>query len=808
MNVLSNYQLKFIRVFTLLLFINTPFIGFGQNILKGEIIDETSAESIAGATIFIKDSYLQTQSDQNGNFIIQGIKNKKITLYVSHISFETDTLVVNLPSEKLNIYLKPHTYLAPSITVSATRAASGSAIAFSNISKTDLEKSNLGQDLPYLIQLSPSVTVTSDAGNGIGYSGLRIRGIDPTRINVTINGIPVNDAESHQVYWVDLPDLASSVDNIQIQRGIGTSTNGSGAFGGSVNIQTLSLNKNPYASLNSSIGSFNTLKNTVGFGTGLLQNNFSFDGKMSMIQTDGFIDRANSDLRSFYFSGGYFGKKTSIKALIFSGKEKTYQAWYGVPEDSLKTNRTFNPAGLYFELNGIANYYDEQTDNYQQDNYQIHFTQVLNSNWNFNVALHGTIGKGYYEEYSVGDPFSKYGMKDVFMATDTISESDFIRQRWLDNNFYGTSVSANYEGRKNKLVIGASANIYNGDHYGNLIWSKDQVILNNSLNYYDDNAQKKEINTFIKLSTKVFKNLEVFADLQLRNINYDFEGRESSGNPLPQSESYSFFNPKIGLSYLMHKEQMLYVFIGIGQKEPVRDDFVNSSLNSRPREEKMTDFEAGYQIKTGKLNLGFNTYFMNYTDQLILNGKINDVGEYTRQNVTKSYRAGLEFELAYRISKNINLQGNLSLSQNKIDEFEEYIDDYDAGLQIQRRYSSVDIAFSPSVIASGILSWNPLKPISLDFTGKYVGEQFLDNTENQNRKLEEYFLNDFRFRYIIHLKHFKEIGININVNNLFDVKYNSNGYTYSYVYGGDLTTFNYFYPQAGRNLMAGINLLF
>lgn len=797
------------NAFTLLLILTIPSNQVSaQNSLKGKILDASNGLPIKGVSIKMADSYLETLSDQNGDFYFPEGKHASVRLIFSHISYEKDTMDVQFPSNGLEIRMRLHTYLSEEITISATRVGDESAIAHSNISKTELEKYNLGQDMPYLLQLSPSMVVTSDAGHGIGYTGMRLRGSDASRINVTVNGIPVNDAESHQVYWVDLPDLASATENIQIQRGVGTSTNGSGAFGGSVNIQTMTLRKNPYASLSSSAGSFNTYKNTLGFGSGLISEHFTIDGNMSMIQSDGYVDRASSNLKSFFISGGYLGKNSSLKAVIFSGKEKTYQAWNGTPEDSLKTSRTFNPAGMHINEQGEIKYYEDQTDNYQQDNYQIHYTQKITYAWDVNLSVHATKGTGYYQEYSSGDAFSKYNLPDLITAIDTIQYSDFIRQRWLDNNFYGLLASTNYQFENSKLTVGASANTYEGDHFGKLLWSKDQAINILPIEYYKDKASKKELNAYAKFSSRVFQKLYVFVDIQLRTLKYDFEGRVTGGNFLPQSVSYSFFNPKLGLSYSLAKNQRVYFSFAVGQKEPVRDDFVNSTELSRPKSEKMEDYEAGYQLKSGKIQVGLNYYFMNYRDQLILNGKINDVGEYTRQNVDKSFRTGLEFELRYIFSPKLIFEGNLSTSQNKINRYEEFVDDYDAGLQIIRSYNSVEIAFSPSVISSGRLTWNPFQALNIDVTGKYVGKQFLDNTGNESRKMDEYFVTDAAFRYVFHLKSLKELGLKFQVNNVFNSLYNSNGYTYSYISGGEFSTFNYYYPQAGTNFMAGINLLF
>jgi iron complex outermembrane receptor protein len=797
--------------FFLSLMIFFSFSNFGlsaQHLLKGEVRDEITGMPIQGVLLRIEDTFSAAVSEANGKFSLKIHGEKMIRLTLSHIAYEKVTMNVEQSDAELMILLKPRTYLSREINVEATRAGDFAPFSFSNIGPDEIGRSNLGQDMPYLLRNTPSVLTTSDAGTGIGYSALRIRGSDGTRINVTLNGIPVNDAESHQVYWVDLPDLASSTESIQIQRGAGTSSNGAGSFGGSINVQTLLLRKEAYASLHSSAGSYKTFKNTIGFGTGLIRDHFAFDGRLSMLNSDGYIDRSGSELRSFYFSGAYYGKNASVKALIISGTEKTSQAWYGVPEDSLKKNRTHNPAGMYVDSKGAVQFYEDQTDNYQQDNYQLHYNQVISESLYLNLALHATKGKGYYEEYKVDDAYGDYGLSDVVAGTDTISYSDFIRQRWLDNLFYGSVVSLNYHSVNTKVIVGGAINQYDGKHVGELLWTKNMAPVHFPYRYYEDDALKREASLFLKLQNRIANGLTFSGDLQGRIIHYEFEGRESGGGFLPQKVNYSFINPKAGITYTISQKHQVYLSAGIARKEPVRDDFIDSSPQSRPEPEHMTDFEAGYRIGSEKYHTNLTFYFMNYRDQLILNGKINDVGEYTRQNVDDSYRTGIELESGFQILPKLNLELNLTVSKNKIRHFEEYIDDYDEGQQILTEYKETDIAFSPSVIAFGGLSWKPIEKLRIDLSGKYAGEQFLDNTSNRKRMIDDFFVTDFLLNYSISLKGIREAGISIQVNNLFDTRYSSNGYTYSYKYGGETSTFNYYYPQAGRNFMAGMKLMF
>lgn len=785
----------------------SPCFAVAQQTITGTLINNITQEKIQGAVIQVQGTFLSTVSDAEGRFEFNHLKQAEAVLLVSHISFNKLSLDVRFPASPLEIKLVPRIISANEVTVSALRANDQAAIAFYSVQKEELENNNLGQDIPYLLNSTPSLVATSDAGTGIGYSGLRIRGSDPSRVNVTINGIPVNDAESHTVYWVDLPDLASSVDNIQIQRGVGTSTNGAGAFGGSINIQTTKTSLAPYGGINFSGGSYGTTKTSFDFGTGTLHNKFFFDGRFSMIKSDGYIDRATADLKSLYLSGGYIGNKSSLRLIVFTGLEKTYQAWYGVPRDSLTTNRTFNPAGMYVE-NGEVKYYDNQTDNYQQDNYQLHYSLNLNKNWNANAALHYTKGKGYYEEYRQGDAFADYGLPGQIIDNDTIQTADLVRQRWLDNDFYGITYSLQYEKDALNMILGGAYNEYRGDHFGKIIWSQYAVTFPKDYEYYQNDAVKNDFNIFSKFNYTLKKNLNLFADLQYRRVNYSFLGYDNSLQQVIQDESLNFFNPKAGVQYEISSTKSVYASVGVGHKEPMRDDYVNSPPGSRPGPEAMTDIELGYKASYQKVQVTLGGYYMIYKDQLVVTGKINDIGLYQRQNVPNSFRRGVEFELAYKPLNTLKFEFNATLSENKIEKFNEYIDDYDNGIQIQHTYENTDIAFSPDMISSGILSYLPFKNFEFSLIGKYVGQQFLDNTQNKDRELSAYFTTDLRLNYSLSKIVGKNMSFTLAVYNLFDSMYESNGYTFSYVYGGSQTTENYYYPQAGRNFLAGIQLKF
>jgi len=783
--------------------------SFSQtNSISGTVQDETLGEVISGAVVKIENSFSASVTDKDGTFELQNLNQGNFRLSVSHISYEKIFVDVVIPSlSPLIIKLKRKVYLSDEVTVTATRATSHSALAYTNIDNDELQKNNLGQDMPYLLSMTPSVVVTSDAGAGVGYTSIRIRGSDATRVNVTINGVPVNDGEAHLVYWVDLPDLSSSVDNLQIQRGVGTSTNGAGAFGGSVNMQTHSFSADTYGSISSSAGSFNTWKNTVSFGTGLLKKKFSFDGRLSKITSDGYIDRAASDLKSFYLSGGYYGNKNSLRMIAMSGKEKTYQAWYGVPQDSLKANRTFNSAGLYHDANGNITYYDNQTDNYRQDYYQLIYSKVLRNSWDLNLTAHYTKGKGYYEEYKEGQNLNDYGIYDLTVPPNP-PITNLVRRKWLDNDFYGLIWSANKTKKNWALTLGGAMNTYKGSHYNEIISA--EIFPSGTLPYrYENNhALKNDFNIFGKLFYDGSHRLHLFADVQTRAVSYQFNGFNNNLEEQRQQVDVIFFNPKAGVTYDINTSNSIYSSIAFAGKEPLRDDYINSTPLSRPKPEYMSDVETGYKYKSNKTSAGINFYYMNYKDQLVLTGQINDVGEYTRKNIPDSYRAGAEAEAGYLFSEKFNVMVNITLSDNEIKSHSEYIDNYDDYSQKEITYGKTDIAYSPSAISGVMINYSPVKNFTATLQSKYVDKQFLDNASDENKMLDAYLVNDLRMSWSIKSNLFKEFALTLLVNNIFNVQYESNGYTYSYISGGETISENYYYPQAGRNFLAGVLLKF
>ena len=683
----------------------------------------------------------------------------------------------------------------PPLEIRSIRLSEQAPFAKTNISKAQIALNNVGQDLPFLLENTPSVVVHADAGIGVGYTGIRIRGTDATRINFTLNGIPYNDAESMGTFFVNIPDFGSSVNSIQIQRGVGTSTNGAGAFGASVNLMTNEYNPTSYLSLQNTAGSFNSFKNNLVFGSGLIDNKFTIDGRVSSIRSDGFIDRANSDLKSFFLSTTYWGEKSSLRLNVFSGKEKTYQAWYGVPEELLKTNRTYNPAGT--EKAGEP--YDNQTDNYTQTHYQLFYNKNINSQWKWNTAFYLTTGKGYYEEYKAGVDFLEYKI-DVTGKTNV--PADLVRRRWLDNNFYGQIAALSYVDSLNDLTIGGGWSVYNGLHFGTLPYL-DLRFAPADYRYYDNDAIKREMNSYVKWERKLTKRFKSFIDLQYRFVNHQMNGF-TKNTDLEIERKFNFFNPKMGLTY-QSKNIFYYTSIAVANKEPNRDDF-EASATEQPRRERLVDLETGLEFKRSKYAINANVYYMNYKDQLVLTGKINDVGAYTRTNVPKSYRAGLEIQVKYAFNKKYNTSYSITFSQNKIEAFTEYIDDYDQFTQVPIQHKNTNIALSPSLITNRTFNWKPNDKLSVFWTTKYTSEQFLDNTQNKDRKLDAFFINDLNAQWTILNKRKFTMLLQVYANNVLDVQYAPNGYTFSYIYDRRLTTSNNYYPMAGRNYWLSLKM--
>ncbi len=697
-----------------------------------------------------------------------------------------------------NTKLNDTTYLEP-VEVNAIRANEKTPVAKTNLNKADIAKKNIGQDLPFILNQTPSVVVNADAGNGIGYTGIRIRGTDASRINITLNGIPYNDAESQGTFLVNIPDFASSAGSIQVQRGVGTSTNGAGAFGGSINISTNEIVTEKGLEFNNSFGSFNSFKNTLILHSGIFGKHFTVDGRLSQISSDGYIDRASSRLQSFYSSAAYVDKKQSLRLNIFSGKEKTYQAWYGVDEATLKSNRTFNSAGT--EKPGSP--YDNETDNYTQTHYQLFYNRKISNKWKGNIALFLTKGEGYYEQYKAEEPLADYGLPVYNDGSTITTETDLIRRLWLDNSFYGSVFSLQYQGSKRQVIIGGGVNAYDGLHYGEVKWAAVQKAIPANYQWYNNNADKNDASLYVKYTEKLGDHLQSFIDLQARNIDYTIRGFRNNPS-LTVEKNYTFFNPKAGLTYFK-KNTQAFVSYARAAKEPNRDDF-EANPNEQPKAEKLNDFEAGVEQNFKTISWGVNLYYMQYTNQLVLTGKINDVGAYTRTNIKDSYRAGIEMQGRVKVSKWLSFNANLTLSENRIKNFTEFVDDYDNGGQQTIFYKNSTIAFSPAVIGAVSADIVPFKNALLTLDGKYVGRQYLDNTGQQSRSLDPFYTQNIRMAYHFSRNSLKALDLFVQANNVFSKKYEPNGYTFSYIYGGQTTTENYYFPMATIYWMAGINI--
>jgi iron complex outermembrane receptor protein len=802
-------------------------ITMAQYNFSGHVIDKSNNQGLLGANVTLKaDNIIIVPTNEQGFFEFTNLSQGEYLLEISYVGYQVYNRTINIPeTSNINIKLEEDPYLQDEVVVTATRAIDNAPLSFSEIDKKELEILNMGKDMPYLLEGMPSVVTTSDGGTGVGYTGIRIRGSDPTRVNVTLNGIPYNDSESQGVYWVDLPDMASSVESIQVQRGVGSSTNGAGAFGASINIQTTGLNKKPYATLDNAFGSFNTRKHTLAAGTGLINGAFTVDARLSKVYTDGYLDRAFADLNSFYISAGYHSKSSLLKFNVFSGKEVTYQAWYGTPES--RVNNDQQGMQDYIARNGLTqdeannllnsgrtyNFYtyDNQVDDYLQTHYQLLFSHDFTDNFMINTALHFTHGEGFFEQYMADQKLSDYGFSGPVLGGIQADTTDLIRRRWLDNNFYGITFSGHYNPYdKLELILGGAWNIYDGDHFGEIIWAQISGDASIRDRYYDNNGYKTDFNLFIKGSYKLSSAFTVFGDIQFRTIDYSLSGIDSDQQLLNGAYNYQFINPKVGINYSFRNNTSLYASYSVGNKEPARTDFIDSPDSEIPEHETLHDFELGFKKRANKLQLNANLYYMNYKNQLVLTGELNDVGAALRTNVASSYRTGLELDLQYQLLKQISIAANATFSKNTVNNFTEVIYDfgqnwleYDA---VEIEHGNTDISFSPGIIAGATINYQPVNALSLSWTHRYIGDQYLDNTSDDTRKINSYYLSDFRVNYSFAALKMKSIGLNLAVYNLFDNFYESNGYTWGYRGGGTEIRENFFYPQAGINFMAGITL--
>ena len=708
------------------------------------------------------------------------------------------------------------------VEILSVRATKTTPVAYSEISSKELSKTNTGIDLPYLVSMTPSAVATSDAGAGIGYTSLRIRGTDGTRINVTINDIPVNDAESHNVFWVNLPDIASSVKDIQIQRGAGTSTNGAGAFGASINMRTSIFNTLPYAKAYFSFGSFMTHKESVAAGTGIIADHWALDFRLSNIHSDGYIDRARADLKSYYMQGAYYGNNSTIRLIAFAGEEETYHAWnYASKEEMEMYGRRYNSCGYMFtDETGRPHYYDGQTDNYMQQNYQLLFDHSFSNTLGMNVGLHYTKGDGYYQEYKSGRKLAEYALQPYVIGSEEVKKSDLIRKKGMDNHFGGAVFSLSYKNSHINATLGGGANRYFGKHFGHVLWVKEYVgNLVPDHEYYRNNGAKNDMNIYLKGDYKVTRGVNIYADMQYRHIRYTIGGNNDKWNyndntlqRLDVDERFNFFNPKAGISWQMDKSNRLFASASVAHKEPTRNNYTDGKLYEHPKAERLIDYELGYTFAKKIFNAGANLYFMDYKNQLVLTGELNEIGEPLSTNIPKSYRAGIEITAGVALECGFRWNANATFSRNRIKDFTEVLYDDDTYEKWEIHHNNTPIAFSPDIIASNSFSYE-WKGVEASLQSQYVGKQYMSNYGIEEHTLDAYFITNLHLAYSFKTKGVKNITVGATIYNLFNEEYENNGYAGSGYYtdsNGKRQRYNYagYAAQAGINVMGHINIEF
>lgn len=746
------------------------------------IVTDTDNNKLDFASVFLEKTQYATSTVEQGTFKITNVEEGAYILKVVFLGYEPYEANLYVGKDQyVEIVLEGSAFQLDEVEIRGTWAREKYPFAFTNLDEKEIQEKNTVTDVPFLLQYEPSVVVSSDAGAGVGYTGIRIRGVDPTRINVTVNGIPLNDAESQSVYWVNLPDVMNSVDEVQIQRGVGTSTNGAGAFGATINLNTNKFRIKPYAGVEGAIGSFGTKKLAVELGTGLLNEKFSLEGRYSLVSSDGYVDRARSALNSFYVTAARVSKQQSLRLNIFSGHEITYQSWYGLPIQYLDTNRTFNSAGTDYDFM-VETPYDNEIDNYRQTHYQLFWNKSLSNTTNVELAGHYTRGLGFFEQFKSAETLRDYGINP---EDET---ADLVRRKWLDNHFFGMVFNLDKSFEKSNLLLGGGIHDYIGRHFGEVdtVYSSDVFIPDNLL-YYDNDANKLDMNVYAKYQHN-FGRLSLFGDLQYRLIHYRFLGLSDEREPLDQTVTLHFFNPKAGANYSFGPKSRIYASFSVANREPNREDYVSSPQSSLPQPERLYNTEIGYRFEGNRFNGGMNLYYMDYKDQLVLTGKINEVGDYTKINIPDSYRAGIELDMNLNVLSVLQLGGAITLSQNKILSFTEYVDDWDTFDQIAIEHENTDISFSPPVIASADLRWNILGTFSeledhglnLVLTNKYVGRQYMDNTQNETARLDAFNYLDARVQYSFTQKWLKNATLELFVSNLLNSHYVSNGWVYRF----------------------------
>ena len=777
--------------------------GSAQSRLNG-IVQDPAGAPVAFASVLLGDQGHLAPTDAQGHFSARGLFPGELRVRVSAVGYlPVDTLISLAEGDNaLTLTLRHSTVELAAAEVTALRAGDRAPFARSLLSAEDIAKANTGVDLPYLLDLLPGVVVGSDGGTGIGYTNMRIRGSDATRTNITLNGVPFNDPESQGAFLVNLPDIAASAADIEVQRGVGTSTNGPGAFGATVNLRTTEVQRNAWGLVQAGGGSFNTQRYAASAGTGLINDRFSLDLRLSSITSDGYIDRASADLKSYFLQGAWVGKTRSLRFITFRGKEVTYQAWAGVDPAILDTNRTYNPYS-----------YEDEVDNYDQAHYQLLFDQRIGSKTNLNLTLFRVLGAGYYEQFREADRLSTYGIASAVINGDTLTRTDLIRRRWLDNVLTGANISADIKLGAHKLVLGGSYSDYRGAHFGEVIWARYAGELDIRDRYYDNDAHKTDGNAFAKLTFALTDRIDLYGDGQLRRVGYSFLGFNDALVNITQQVDYTFFNPKAGVLWRRPNGGKAYASFAVANREPNRNDLEETTPTSRPSSERLLDYELGYELRTGRWNAGINAYYMDYTDQLVLTGELNDVGAALRTNVPQSYRAGVEVMWAMQLAKPLTWKANATLSMNKVRHFTAYIDDWDTGGQVPVQYTASDLAFSPSVIAASQLSLRMWKreqhgQAEITLISKYVGAQYLDNSSSADRMLEAYLVHDLRANVKLLARGTKAIELHLTVRNLFSELYASNGWVYSYFEQDRRRESIGLYPQAPINVLGGLSVRF
>jgi len=786
------------------------YSAFAQSIIKGKISD-TEGKALIGANVVLANTLYGVSVGVNGEFVFNGLKKGSYQLIASYLGFETKTLSIELAEgdvKVLALQLTPKDILTEEVIVASTRAVHNTPIAFQNIEKNEIQKRNTGQDIPYLLSMTPSITTNSDAGTGIGYTSFRIRGTDLNRINISVDGIPVNDSESHGVWWVNMPDFASSVENIQIQRGVGTSANGAAAFGASINLQTHTLKKEPYAEINTTIGSYNTQKINILTGSGMLKNKFTFDTRISRLKSDGFIDRAWSDLKSFYVSGAYHTKKSILRLNFISGDEHTYQAWDGIPLTILATNRTYNGMGAYTDETGKTQYYDNEADKYHQNHFKLHYSLKLAQYTTLNLSAFYTHGEGYYEQYKENQDFGSYGLQPIVIEGVTVENTDLIRRKWLDNDFLGLVYSLNYTKNSANITWGGGWNKYDGNHFGRIIWSRYASQTEMDYEWYRSKGLKTDWNTFVRLNYMPVNDVNIFADVQFRRIDYAIDGIDDDFRNLTQNHDFNFFNPKAGIYYTLSQNQNVYASFAVGNREPNRSNYTDAELNKAPTAETLYNLEAGYKFSSENFAAAVNFYNMDYKNQLVLTGQINDVGMPIMVNIPKSYRRGIELEAGFLFFDKLNWQINSTLSRNKILSFTEYVDDWDTWLQRSEFLGETNLSFSPEIMMASMLTYSPIRNFSVELESKYVGKQYIDNTSSNERQLDAYFVNNLSIAFNFDTRFVENMAIRLNINNLLNEEYETNAWVYRFYSENEHQVMDGYYPQAGRHFMLSVGVKF